>query len=170
MVRCERVSAPSCPVFTLCRAVGSRSSSRQVCPPLFEKAAKYGAMAPRLVVTITTNREIGLMRQCRQHVQIPGWAGRFHLSKEPTLERTPLFFSGDREVLFQERFTWREIGKPHVVDVPGGVLHFRHSTRRSPDSADSQPLIHFPVTSQPYDSNSHSCKFRSGSSILQDRP
>lgn len=74
-------------------------------------------MAPGLVVAIASDREIGLMRERRQYIQVSGWARRFHFSKKSTLERTPLFIFGNREVLFQEFFAWREIGKPHVVDV-----------------------------------------------------
>jgi len=74
-------------------------------------------MAPRFVVTVASYREIGLMRKRRKYVQISGWGGCFHFGDKSTLEGAPLLFFGDREVLFQEAFAWREIGKPHVIDV-----------------------------------------------------
>jgi len=58
------------------RVVGHiRSASRF---SLLEKITQYRTMTLRFVVTIASDREIGLMRKRRQQVQVSGWCGRFH--------------------------------------------------------------------------------------------
>src|SRR5512137_372957 len=112
-------------------------------------------MAVRLVLAITPDREVRLMRQPREQFERVASLRRIHLRAVLPAERRPL---RRRRRLLSELHRLdarREIREPDVVPIPRRELGLRHAARRPPDGADAQALVRRPRSPEAHDADRH---------------
>lgn len=93
-------------------------------------------MAASFIIAVTAHREVGGMGQRGEQRQQPVVAGLSHLRPIASFKCAPGPFA---TIGLLERCNgfraWGEVGEPEVVEVPVGVLGFRHASWRPADRA-----------------------------------
>jgi hypothetical protein len=93
------------------------------------------SVAPALVAAVATNRKISVMRERGQKIENLSSVRRIHFRTELPLEDRPRSFVARRLGFFDERWTGRKIGQPHIVKVLLGIFGLRNAPGRSANRA-----------------------------------
>lgn len=130
----------------------TRSASCDIRSPLLQQFAQQRAMAARFVLAVTAHRQVGVVRQRRQKIQVPARIRHFHFCQETAPEHLPRCVVV-RISTFQQRFTGRKVGKPNVIEVATRAFVLRHTAWRTANGADAQALRFCSRSTKPDDTN-----------------
>jgi len=122
-------------------------------PSLDEQLTKHRPMAARLILAITANGKIRLLRQCRKQIEDSAVFRISHLATIALYEGGPptIVCSGECN-LFRR---WRQMEQPDVVPVALRELRLGHPARWAPHRTDTQTFVGTSVTAKTNDSDSH---------------
>ncbi len=120
--------------------------SHEVGTSLGEQLPENRAMTALLLLAVAPDGEGRVMGECGQQIENSRGIRQFHLGVKAALESLPRPIIPQRRLVseLQQLGTGSEIGEPQIVEVTLGDLCLRDSPRRSPDSAQPQPLMGLP--------------------------
>jgi len=132
-----------------------RTLSKNLGSPLDQKLPENRTVAAVLVLAVTTDREVRLVREGREQVQHPRGLRLRHLGPVLPLEALP-FPRRLRPLRFFDQLGARsQIREPHIVPVLGRVTLLRDPSRRPAHGPNAQAFTFHPFAAQSYDTNAH---------------
>jgi hypothetical protein len=127
----------------------------ELCPSLRQQLAQYGPVTARLVLAVTTHRDICVMRQCGKQIKNPAlfWIG--HLGEIFPDKCAPVFFGFSSPPQCHEFRGWCYVWEPNVIPIFRCVFALRYATWRTPHRPDAQSFSTKPVGAETHDSDGH---------------
>src|SRR5262245_18967434 len=112
-------------------------------------------MAAVLVLAVTTDGEIALVRQHGEQVEEMSRRWFLHFRAVFPDERPPFAFVLGMQCESHQRLAWRQFGEPHVVVITLCEFSFWYATRRPAHGAEARTFALGPWSSQADDSDWH---------------
>ena len=113
-------------------------------------------MAPALILTVAANRKVRLVRKRGQQIQDPTRLRPVHLCAVALRKHAPGTLVLRPQGCLQERFAWRKIRQPDIVEVARGDLALGDASRGTPNGTDPHALVLCPTAPKLDDPDCHS--------------